>query len=48
LHHIHPLTLFPPHLPTTVTPPTPGWTYSTLLFSNFVEEKRKKRTFLFV
>jgi hypothetical protein len=45
LHHIHPPTLFPHHLP-----PPPGAnslplgrTCSTLLFSDFVEERRDKK-----
>jgi hypothetical protein len=50
LCHIPPPTPFPCHLsPPTVTTPAPllpGKTCSTLLFSDFVEEKRKKSKFL--
>jgi hypothetical protein len=46
LHNIHPPIPFPRHLPLpTVT--LMGKTYSTLLFSNFVEQKRKNDIFVY-
>jgi hypothetical protein len=51
LHHIHPPIPFPHKLPPptgTNLPLPPDRTYSTLLFCNFVEEKKEKMTFLLV
>jgi hypothetical protein len=50
LYHSHPPTPFPQHLlvPTGTNPPLPTCrTCFTLLFSDFVEEKRKKRNDIF-
>jgi hypothetical protein len=41
LHHIHPPTFFPA-IPSSPVPIHPCGTYSTLLFSDFVEEKNIK------
>jgi hypothetical protein len=40
LRHIHPPTLFPHILPLLLVPPSPGRTWPSLLFSNFVKEKK--------
>jgi hypothetical protein len=52
LHHIHPPTSFPQHLSLPVVPALPpNWTCSTLLFPNFLGEKReniKKKNMTFL
>jgi hypothetical protein len=42
LHHIHPPSPFPHLLPLPPVPNPTGRTYFALMFSDFVEEKKKK------